>query len=466
MFINRVKKYSGNLLLIAFLATFCVAGTANAQVSVANGSFEDFGANPTPTTGSGAFGASTIQDWYGSDTGTKVSWVTSDAAGLTGFGDGTVWATCTGSKYMYAQVGTYAGEQDVSLSMTLVARDATRIDQNIQLFTSPSNSVGAHGSDPVGWVGTGNVTLNMGDPELTLIDASNRVYRVDVTLSPGAAATQGDLIWLQLDSYWKGYTYLDEVSASVLTGSAPAFTTSTIVKANILAEEDYALLSQTLAGSAIDPDGDDLTYSLPRIGTWLTVATNGTLSGIPAIGDGGTNTFEILVEDGTGWFDKATLQIFVEPLGSAPVWSSDPVVKADGDLGAAYTGETLAGSATDADLDPLTYSLFDVGTWLSVAADGALSGTPDTVGANSFGILVEDGTGLSDTASLQIFVNAPGVAPVWSSDPVVKADGAYNGEYGLLSQTLTNDVTDADGDPLTFSKVSGPSWLLVASNGD
>ncbi len=42
----------------------------------------------------------------------------------------------------------------------------------------------------------------------------------------------------------------------------------------------------------------------------------------------------------------------------------------------AYTGQTLAGSATDADGNPLTYSKFGGPAWLNVATSGALSGTP------------------------------------------------------------------------------------------
>ncbi len=57
---------------------------------------------------------------------------------------------------------------------------------------------------------------------------------------------------------------------------------------------------------------------------------------------------------------------------------------------------------------------------------------------------------------------SPNNPPTWNSNPVVEADAAENAAY---SATLASDATDLDGDLLTFSKVSGPAWLTVASDG-
>ena len=738
MFINRVKKYSSNLLLIAFLAIFCVASTASAQLTgTVNGSFEDFGTNSTPTTGSGSILTSTMTDWITSDS--RVYWQTDANLGLEGFGGGTVWARPQSSKYIYQQVGIYTGDETYALSMTLVPVTPGAINWTPKLLTGPSTGVANQGdAEPSGgWVQRDSQQItSLTDPALTLIDAGKQVYQLDMTLSTGADATAGDLIWLQLDSYWNSYvtiddvsivplgapgfasdpiseldavvtnaynstladdasdpdgdpmtfslvsptnswlnvatngalsgtpttndvgvnvftvqvdaiggsdtatlsikvvdpaasvsgvvnggfefgtvnsweaddwyctkarsdrtklvsdgtgniwasgyyyggyyqpigtytgeeTYLismlvsdadgwtdgieaklwsspdasgaadnirpelignfsllegsgfillddfrisatatpnvyelsvplstgtsatsgdllwlhvgsgrngwhrwDDVSATVLTGAPPVFATSPIVKADVDPLADYALLSQTLAGSATDGDGDSLTYSKLSGSSWLTVAANGALSGIPAVVDSGTNTFEVLVEDGTGWFDKATLEIFVIPPGVAPVWSSDPVVKANGAYGADYglLSQSLTNDATDGDGDPLTFTKMSGADWLVVAPDGSLSGTPDSLslGTNSFSILVEDIATLSDTTTLEIFVESVGVAPVWSSDPIVTADGTYGIDYALLSQSLTSHAMDADGDSLTFTKTSGADWLVVAPDG-
>jgi hypothetical protein len=97
---------------------------------------------------------------------------------------------------------------------------------------------------------------------------------------------------------------------------------------------------------------------------------------------------------------------------SPPAFTTDPIAKPNGSQGQAYSG-TLSGSASDPDGDPLTFAKSAGPTWLSVAANGTLSGTPGTsnLGLNSFTISVSDGRGGSDTATLQINVIAPLAAP-------------------------------------------------------
>ncbi|MHC4906092.1 MAG: putative Ig domain-containing protein, partial [Planctomycetota bacterium] len=205
------------------------------------------------------------------------------------------------------------------------------------------------------------------------------------------------------------------------TNDAPTFTVDPINKPD--ATEDAAY-SDTIAGSATDPDaGDTLTYSKVSGPAWLSVAAGGALSGTPANGDVGANAFTVEVSDGNGGTDTATLNITVINTNDAPTFTVDPINKPDATVDVAYS-DTIAGSATDVDAgDTLTYSKTAGPAWLTVAANGALSGTPGAgdVGANVFTVGVSDGNGGTDTATLNITVDAAGGTP--HSQTIVVVDG-------------------------------------------
>lgn len=112
-----------------------------------------------------------------------------------------------------------------------------------------------------------------------------------------------------------------------------------------------------------------------------------------------------------GWqiiYGLTTLQeiaaswLFIEP----PVFNSNPILKADAHVNTAYSG-TLADQVTYYNVSALTFSKIDGPAWLTIAENGALSGTPSVanVGTNSFTVQVNDGKSNPVSASLKITVN-------------------------------------------------------------
>jgi hypothetical protein len=100
--------------------------------------------------------------------------------------------------------------------------------------------------------------------------------------------------------------------ATLANGAAnnpPYFTSDPI--SSLDAIEDAAYSGQTLAASAVDLDGDTLTFSKVNGPVWLAVASNGSLSGTPADSDTGNNVFTVRVEDTAGLYDTAGLTIDV-----------------------------------------------------------------------------------------------------------------------------------------------------------
>jgi len=91
---------------------------------------------------------------------------------------------------------------------------------------------------------------------------------------------------------------------------------------------------------------------------------------------------------------------------SAPSWTSDPTDKADAIEDKPYVG-SLSGDATDPNVgDVLEYSYVSGPAWLSIAANGDLSGTPtqNEVGGNSWTVSVTDGLSTPVEATVNITV--------------------------------------------------------------
>ena len=87
------------------------------------------------------------------------------------------------------------------------------------------------------------------------------------------------------------------------------FTSNPVVKPSPVEGRQY---SNTLVGSVAYPSGGSgLTYSLVSGPSWLTVAPDGQLSGVPADADVGNNDFNVRAQDADGFSDEAILRIYV-----------------------------------------------------------------------------------------------------------------------------------------------------------
>ncbi|MES2438018.1 MAG: LamG-like jellyroll fold domain-containing protein [Verrucomicrobiota bacterium] len=193
------------------------------------------------------------------------------------------------------------------------------------------------------------------------------------------------------------------------SNQAPSFTGEQVAKAAATEDANYSVAAQTLATSASDPDGNTLTFARLDGPAWLTVAANGVLSGIPGNGDVGANTFLVRVADPSGAGGVTRLHIDVTNTNDAPTWLSNPVVKPSVTRDQPYLAASLAPEASDVDPGAtLTFTKLGGPGWLTVAADGSLSGTPaaSDVGGNNFTVRVTDNTGMSSDTTLSITVLA------------------------------------------------------------
>lgn len=99
-----------------------------------------------------------------------------------------------------------------------------------------------------------------------------------------------------------------EVTAA-MNGTAPVFSIDPITRPAATIGEAY---EKTIAGAATDANpGTVLAYSKVGGPRWLSVGSNGRLSGVPAASDAGLNRFIVRATDPSGLADDATLDINV-----------------------------------------------------------------------------------------------------------------------------------------------------------
>jgi hypothetical protein len=117
-----------------------------------------------------------------------------------------------------------------------------------------------------------------------------------------------------------------------------------------------------------------------------------------------------------------------------PSFSTDPISSSDATEYIPYSG-TIAGTASDPEGDPLTYSKTGGPAWLNVAADGVLSGAPGGAGSglNSFTVQVADDHGGMDTATLEITV-VDGSGRIAFSDDFSSGSGTLGSINGWTEQ--------------------------------
>ncbi len=109
--------------------------------------------------------------------------------------------------------------------------------------------------------------------------------------------------------------------AGLQTNTAPQFTNNLIARDP--ATEGFAYNS-SITGTVTDPDaGDTLAYSKIAGPAWLNIAADGSLTGSPTSGDGGTNCFTVRVTDAAGQNGFALVTIAVTTTTSPGTWSFD-----------------------------------------------------------------------------------------------------------------------------------------------
>ncbi|MDP5138073.1 putative Ig domain-containing protein, partial [Rheinheimera baltica] len=204
--------------------------------------------------------------------------------------------------------------------------------------------------------------------------------------------------------------------------------------------------------TAVDVDGDDLTFSITNKPSWAAFDTaSGALTGTPTNADVGiTTNIVISVSDADLTASLPAFTIEVDNTNDAPVISGAPATTVAQDAIYSFTP-----TASDPDDDSLTFSIVNKPSWVTFdTATGSMTGTPsdDNVGTTTaISISVSDGEFSASLPAFDLTVTNVNDAPVIGGTPgtAVAQETAYS---------FVPTATDADDDTLTFSITNKPTW--------
>ena len=307
-----------------------------------------------------------------------------------------------------------------------------------------------------------NITLDATDPEgefltYTILEVNNAT----ITLSEN-----GDVATYTPNAHFNGsdtFTYYANDGTSDSNIATVTVTVNAIddepntTDVSTTTDEDIAVV---VSLSAEEYDGDSYSFAIisqPSNGSVSLDGTNATYTPSQDFNGEDTFTFEA-TDDRTSRTNIATATITVNPINDDPV-SNDISVNSNEDEVVTYD---LSNDASDVDGDELTYSVHSQPGDGNISIEGSiLTYTPNAnyYGSDTSNWTVSDGI-VSLTKAFTVNVTSVNDVPV-ATDMTVSTN-----ETRFISLDITLDVTDADGDALTYSIVNNAANGTTTLNGD
>ena len=187
------------------------------------------------------------------------------------------------------------------------------------------------------------------------------------------------------------------------------------------------------------------TWSGASLPAWLTIASNGLLSGTPP--SAGSATFAITATDSLS--QAVTKSFTLQSNAALTITNASPLASAS--VGSAYTAQFAASGG----MGPYTWSGSQLPAWLTVSSSGLLSGTPPSAASVTFSIRVTDSLLQSVGKSFTLQANAAVTITNTSPLPAATAGVGYSAQFSASGGSGI----------YSWSGAQLPAWLTLSSNG-
>ena len=336
--------------------------------------------------------------------------------------------------------GTPAVPGQFSFTVSVIDQNRNTASKAFTLLIQPA---------PLTLSGTAPPTAALGSPLSISVTAAGGVppyrYSIGGSLPPGTSFTNG--VISGTPTVQGNYSFRITVSDSAGTVAGKDFSITVVPPDLALpgsalpdAQVGVSYSARVAATGGIPP----IAYSGSGLPDGLSLSTAGAISGTP-VADG-KFSFSVTATDSAGVKVTGSFSITIAPAKLVVSSTGLP----DGAVSAAYSN----GLNATGGVKPYTWTATGLPDGLSVAASGAVSGTPKTAGKFDVGVTVKDAAGSSASATLSVTI-APALAITSTSAP--------NGTVGIA---YSANLAAAGGvGPFTFSASGLPAGLSISAGG-
>ena len=313
-----------------------------------------------------------------------------------------------------------------------------------------------------------NVNLNLldssGNVITTILDTyqTSDSYSKHLVIDSASYINPGNYVLRGTVIGESGQTDIDNLYLTVLVqtsqNNVPVITSTPVTEINEGQTYTYQV-------TASDADGDALTYSLTQNPSWLSIDSNGLITGTaPSVNTNTQYSVTIRVSDGKDFviqfYTLMVRNVPVPPINNVPVITSTPVTEVNENLG--YSYQVVA---NDADGDALTYSLTQNPSWLSISSSGLITGTAPSVDIDtqySVTARVSDGKDFTTQTYTLVVKN---IAQTDTTPPVVTTVSPVNRRTYILSNVLFEITTDENASNAWYNLDNGNDVQMNAASG-
>jgi large repetitive protein len=382
---------------------------------------------------------------------------------------GSVVIDSTTGTYTYTPANNYNGTD--SFNVTVSDGHGGVVTQVVAVTLAPVNDAPVTAAPIANQSLAEDTALTFTIPAGTFSDVDNATLALTATLSDGSPlpawivfnSTTGTFSSTPPPNFNGAIDIIVTATDTGLLSTTSAFTLTitpvndapviTVAIADQSVAEDTAFTFAVPAGTFTDVETATLALTATLgdgspLPAWLTFnTTTGQFSGTPPLDFHGIINLKVTATDAGNLSVSSPFMLTVTPVNDVPIAPTAQSITTNEDVATA----AIAIGATDADHDPLSYSIKagagpSLGTVTFNPAAGTFTYTPasNANGPDNFTILVTDGQSAAIEQVVSVVVN-----PI-NDVPVTAATGSTTGDEDT---TLTGTViaTDADGDALIFA---------------